>query len=484
MKSGGERQAPGIRKRDNGTAFMAQEILSTDPYLARFNAAKAALPGAAQSWLSELREQAAARFRDLGFPTQRRESWKYTPLKALKDISFKPAGETGQTASLDRVPSLLNETGLNETGLNEAGSPLRATLVGGSFRADLSALDGLPAGATVEPLSALLEREPAALEPWLGQIATDGDQPLLALNTALFDDGLVIRLGKNVVLDSPLELTFLGPLSEEPTQLHPRLLILLDQGAQATLLEHHFGYGETPVFHNGVSEIALGENARLTHLKLQSSPSGTFHFATTHVRQERDSRYESFALNHGAALSRLETRVRLVGTGADCHLNGAYLLRDRQHGDITTVIDHQVPHCTSKEVIKGALDDRARGVFQGLIRVAPDAQKTDGRMLNKTLLLSEKAEIDTKPELEIFADDVQCAHGATTGEIDHDAIFYLRSRGLPEARARSLMVESFLTETVEELSDESLRPLVLERIRDWLGTRQAPVAQREGEPSA
>ncbi|WP_162906893.1 Fe-S cluster assembly protein SufD [Algihabitans albus] len=447
---------------------MAQEILSTDPYLARFNAAKAALPGAAQSWLSELREQAAARFRELGFPTQRHESWKYTPLKALKDLTFKPAGETGQTASLDRVPTLLTES----------DSPLRATLVGGVFRADLSALDGLPAGATVEPLSALLEREPAALEPWLGQIATDRDQPLLALNTALFDDGLVIRLGKNVVLDSPLELTFLGPLSEEPTQLHPRVLILLDQGAEATLLEHHFGYGDAPVFHNGVSEIALGENARLTHLKLQSAPSGTFHFATTHVRQERDSSYESFALNHGGALSRLETRVKLIGTGADCHLNGAYLLRDRQHGDITTVIDHQVPHCTSKEVIKGALDDRARGVFQGLIRVAPDAQKSDGRMLNKTLLLSEKAEIDTKPELEIFADDVQCAHGATTGEIDHDAIFYLRSRGLPEARARSLMVESFLTETVEELSDESLRPLVLERIRDWLGT-QGPQGEEQ-----
>ena len=448
---------------------MAQEILSTDPYLARFNAAKAGLPGAGQSWLSELREQAAARFRDLGFPTQRHESWKYTPLKAMKGVSFAPAGGTGQSASLDRVPSLLAPL------LPESQPPLRATLVGGAFRPDLSSLDGLPAGAEVEALGALLERDPGVLESWLGRIAAEGgdrgDQPLLALNTALFDDGLVIRLGRNVVLDRPLELTLLGPLGDEATQLHPRILIVLEEGAQATLLEHHFGYGDAPVFHNGVSEIALGANARLTHVKLQSAPASTFHFATTHVTQDRDSVYDSFTLNHGAALSRLETRVKLLGEGADCHLNGAYLLRDRQHGDITTAIDHRVPHCTSKEVVKGALDDRARGVFQGLIRVAPDAQKSDGRMLNKTLLLSDKAEIDTKPELEIFADDVQCAHGATAGEIDHHALFYLRSRGLPEARARSLMVEAFLTETVEELRAEALRPLLLERIRDWLGTR-------------
>ncbi len=442
---------------------MAREILSTEPYLARFDAAKAALPGADQSWLAERREQAAARFRDLGFPTQRHEIWKFTPLKALQGLSFRPAAELRQSASIDHVPSLLAED----------QPRLRATLVGGGFRPELSALDGrLPAGASVEPLAACLERDPALLEPWLGRIAADEDQPLAALNTALFEEGLVVRLGRNVVLDRPLELTLVGPLSDAPTQLHPRILVVLDEGAQATLLEHHLGFGEDPVFHNGVTEIALGAGARLTHVKVQSAPAGTFHFATTHVEQARDSAYDSFTLNRGAALSRLETRVRLTGEGADCRLNGAYLLRDRQHGDITTVIDHQVPHCTSREVVKGALDARARGVFQGLIRVAPDAQKTDGRMLNKTLLLSDTAEIDTKPELEIFADDVQCAHGATAGEIDHDALFYLRSRGLPETRARSLMVEAFLAETVEELGAEALRPLLLARIRDWLGTRR------------
>ncbi len=440
-----------------------QEILSTEPYLARFNAAKARLPGAGQSWLDELRETAAARFRDLGFPTQRHEIWKYTPLKALQGIGFTPAGEVARPASLDHVPSLL-----------PAKAPrYRATLVGGVVRPELSSPDEeLPAGATIERLAAALERDPAGLAELLGRVADDRDQPLLALNTALFEDGVVIRLGRNLVLDRPLELTLVGPLAEVPTQVHPRILIVLEEGAQATVLEHHLGFGTEPVFHNGVSEIALGPNARLTHIKVQAAPLETFHFATTHLRQERDSAYDGFTLNRGAGLSRLETRVKLVGEGADCRLNGAYLLRGRQHGDITTVVDHQVPHCTSREVVKGAIDDRGRGVFQGLIKVAPHAQKTDGRMLNKTLLLSEKAEIDTKPELEIFADDVQCAHGATAGAIDDMALFYLRSRGLDEAAARALLVESFLAETVEELGDESLRPLLLERIRDWLQVRR------------
>jgi Fe-S cluster assembly protein SufD len=440
-----------------------QEILSTEPYLARFNAAKSGLPGAGLRWLEALREDAAARFRDLGFPTQRHEIWKYTPLKALQGIGFKPASEVARQTSIDHVPSLLPAE----------AARYRATLVGGVIRPEMSTLeDKLPAGARIEPLAACLERAPDELRDLLGCIASDTDQPLLALNTALFEDGVVIRLGRNVVLDKPLELTFVGPLAEEATQVHPRVLLVLEEGAQATILEHHLGFGDDPVLHNGVTEIALGPNARLTHVKVQATPTETFHFATTHLRQERDSAYDGFTLNRGGALSRLETRVRLVGEGADCRLNGAYLLRGRQHGDITTVVDHQVPHCTSREVIKGAIDERGRGVFQGLIKVAPDAQKTDGRMLNKTLLLSEKAEIDTKPELEIFADDVQCAHGATAGEIDQSALFYLRSRGLDEASARALLVESFLAETVEELGDESLRPLLLERIRDWLQVRR------------
>jgi Fe-S cluster assembly protein SufD len=446
-----------------------QEILSTEPYMARFNAAKAGLPGAGRSWLDALREDAAARFRDLGFPTQKHEIWKYTPLKALSGLSFAPASEAGHDASLDYVPSLL-----------PAEAPrYRAALVGGGWRPEMSTPAGeLPAGVTVEPLAAALERG-VELEDTLGRVADAKDQPLLALNTALFEDGVLVRIGRDVALDKPLELTFVGPLAERPTQVHPRVLVVLETGAEATILEHHVGFGDEAVFHNGVMEIDLGANARLTHVKVQSAPLGTFHFATTHLRQDRDSRYDGFTLNRGAGLSRLETRVRLVGPGADCKLNGAYLLRGRQHGDITTVIDHQVPNCTSREVVKGAVDERGRGVFQGLIRVAPEAQKSDGRMMNKTLLLSEKAEIDTKPELEIWADDVQCAHGATAGEIDSAALFYLRSRGLPEGRARALMVEAFLAETVEELGAETLRPLLLERIGDWLATRP-----HEGETAA
>ncbi len=422
----------------------------------------AALPGAGLPWLAERRARAAERFGALGLPHRRLEAWKYTDLpRALKDRDYRPAREL-EPVSLDAVPALTEEEPL-----------ARLTFVDGLYRPELSRTEALPEGVRLLTLAQALEREPALLEGRLGALTADdgGDDPqqaLLALNAALIDDGLVLLVEAGVTVPGRIELVQLGGLAAEPVYHGPRHLVALGEGARATLVERIQGLGPTGSLANAVTEIRLAERASLTHLRLQEAADEAIELATTRVAQAAGSRYESFALTLGAALSRHELLVTLDGEEAEVALNGAYLLRGSQHGDTTSRIEHRVPNTRASETYKGALDDSARAVFQGMILVERDAQKTDGRMLNKTLLLSEKAEIDAKPELEIYADDVQCAHGATAGEIDSDALFYLRSRGLDERQARALLIEAFLAEAVETLSDESLREPLLERVRAWL----------------
>jgi len=236
------------------------------------------------------------------------------------------------------------------------------------------------------------------------------------------------------------------------------------------VIEHHVSLGGGATFANSATEIELGDGALLHHYKMQAEGPEAFNLGTLHASVGRNAHYDGFGMSLGARLSRNEVAVRLDGEGARCHLNGAYMMRGRQHCDNTTVIEHVVPHTSCREVFKGVLDDEARAVFQGRIVVHPDAQQSDGHQLSKAMLLSEKAEIDAKPELEIYADDVKCSHGATAGDLDHEALFYLRSRGLPEARARNLLIEAFLTESVEAIAAADLCPAFLASIADWLKT--------------
>ena len=430
-------------------------------FVEQFRARKAALPGAALPWLAERREAGIGRFAELGLPTPRVESWKYTSLRPLEKLAF--ATPNGEAVSVDRLPSLL------PAGAGEH----RLVFVNGHFRADLSALGNLPDGARLGSLAALLESDPEFLAENLGRLGDACEQPLLALNAALMDDGLVLHLGRGVDWTTPIEVIHIAAAVERPLAYHPRNLILLEPGSHAVLIEHHVSLGVGVSFANTASEVVLGEGAVLHHYKMQAEGPEAFHFATLHGEIGRNAHYDAFGMSLGARLSRNEISLRLAGEGAGCHLNGAYMIRGQQHCDNTTVIEHLVPNTSCREVFKGVLDDQSRAVFQGRIVVRPGAQKSDGHQLSKAMLLSERAEIDAKPELEIYADDVKCSHGASAGDLDHNALFYLRSRGLPERRARNLLVEAFLSEAVEAISAEDLCPAFLASIADWLSTRHA-----------
>jgi Fe-S cluster assembly protein SufD len=413
------------------------------------------LPGAGIGWIDAMREAGAQRFTKQGLPTQKLESWKYTRLRPLDDTRYQPVTASDVTPKIDAVPGI-------------AGTQARIVFVNGRLRDDLSTLGDLPKGVRFMPLQAMLKDDPAWVEAHMGSIAGDSDQAMLALNEAMMDSGFVLHVAKGVRLTKPVEVVYMGGYNDAAIAYFPRNLIVLDQGAEATLVKHHVGQGVGAYFANAVTEISVGDGAIFKHYKIQAESIHATHVATLHTRIGRDATYEAFALSIGGLLSRTEANITLAGSGAHCGYHGAYMMRGNEHCDNTSVIDMAVPHTTCKQVFKGVLDDEARAVFQGKIHVARDAQKADGRMLNKTLLLSNRAEIDSKPELEIYADDVQCAHGATTGQLDTTALFYLRSRGIPEALARNMLVQSFLGDALDEISNETVRKAFLDRVVHWL----------------
>lgn len=414
-----------------------------------------ALPGDGLDWLKARREAGAERFGKLGLPTQKLESWKYTRLRPLDDTAYTPIADAADATEVKDLPSIGDVAG-------------RLVFVNGRLRQDLSDVNDLPEGVRFGSLEDALAENPEWAEKHIGSVVDDTDQAMLALNDAMMDSGFVLHVAKGVALTKPLEVIYVGGLTEQPAAYFPRNLIVLDANAQATLVKHHIGRGVGAYFANAATEIDVADGAILKHYKVQAESMQATHVTTEHARVGRDATYECFQLSIGGLLSRTEARITLAGEGAHCGFNGAYMMRGNEHCDNTSYIDMAVPHTTCKQVYKGVLDDEARAVFQGKINVARDAQKADGRMLNKTLLLSDSAEIDTKPELEIYADDVQCAHGATTGQLDQTALFYLRSRGIPEALARNMLVQSFLGDALDEITDEHVREVFMDRVVHWL----------------
>ena len=404
-------------------------------------------------WLDALRAEARARFAESGLPTPRQESWKYTNLRPLEKLDFAPAA--GDPVSIDSLPSLLPK----------GQAAQRLVFVNGRYRGDLSTEGELPAGVEVRSLGEVLANGAPELARELGQIAGNGAaQPLLDLNTAMMSDGLLLRIGQGVRLDLPIEVIYLGAAPGAPQAYHPRSLIVMEPDSRAIVVEHHDGIGDGAYFANHACEVRVGDGAALRHYTVQAESNEAFHLSNLHAEVRAGGLYDSFVMARGARLSRREARVRLAAPGAECHVNGVYMLRGAQHCDNTTVIDHLAPETTTREVFRGVLDGRARGVFQGKIVVHPDAQKSDGHQLSKALLLSDTAEIDAKPELEIYADDVKCSHGATAGDIDHEALFYLRARGIPLEAARHMLVEAFLSETINSLAAKGLCPALISSV--------------------
>ncbi len=376
------------------------------------------------------REQAAELFRTGGLPGAREEAWHYTTLRPLADAVFDPpAADPGELLA----------------GLPEIAAP-RLVFAQGRFRADLSTV---PSGISVRTGA-----------PAWGGLARPAIEKLVALNTMLAEDGADIEVADGVDAGTLV----LASLATGGA-FHPRHAIRLGTGARLTLVEVNLGAGA--YLNNPVFSVSVAEDATLVHLRIQNESPGAFHLSTLYAEVGARGTYDSFLLSLGGRLARVEVHARLAGEKSAAHLNAAQLLGGGQHADFTTVVAHDAPATTSRQTVKSVLTGRSRGVFQGKIEVSRHAQKTDGYQMNQALLLSGEAEIDSKPQLEIYADDVKCSHGATVGELDPDQLFYLRSRGVPEAQARSILVRAFLDETLDPIAHEAAREAMEGMISAW-----------------
>ncbi len=423
-------------------------------------------------WLAALRREGAARFEALRFPTTRDEDWRFTDLAPVAKANLGAARAAGPLTEADLTPYLFGH----------AEWP-RLVFANGRFQAELSRLTGLPAAARVEPLADLLADAPELVEETLGQLAVQpASAALVAQNAAGFTDGYAIVLPAGAVVDTPIHVLFVSDANAVLGTTLPRNVVVLGANAVASVVESYLSLADGVALTNTVTEASLGEGARFDHCKVQREGAEAFHLATFDARQERDSYLNSFSFAEGAAISRTNIYTTLAGPGAHATLYGLYLGEGRQQVDHQTRIEHAAPDCTSWEVYKGILDGHSHGVFNGKVYVHPEAQKTDGKQTNKNLLLSETAKVDTKPQLEIFADDVKCTHGATVGSLDAVPLFYLRSRGIPEDEARTLLTYAFAADVLEEIRSRPVVDHLEDLMRAWLakaGRRGRAAAGRE-----
>ncbi|MBO1361400.1 Fe-S cluster assembly protein SufD [Acetobacter sacchari] len=398
-----------------------------------------------------VRHAAVGELRRVGLPGPRVEAWRYTHLRPLAGHEFR---EAAASFDADVVGCALDEV-LPRDGL--LASTPRLVLVNGRFAPELSS----PANGVALPEGVMFERFLAS--PEFDALATPEREPLVALNTALATDGVRLSVAEGAAVGR-IVLVSVAFAGEETVSFHPRHSVSLGTGASLELIEVAVSSGNNAsavtYFHNPVLTCSVGEGAKLTHVKVQKEAAGATHLATVYANIATRGAYDSFTLGLGADLARHEVHARLSGAKAAVHVNGAQLLGEKQVGDITSVITHAAPDCISRQTIRNVLTDHARGVFQGKVHVHQIAQKTDGYQMNQALLLSPHAEIDAKPELEIYADDVKCSHGATVGALDDEQLFYLRSRGVPEAQARRILVEAFLLEVLDLHEDEAGRALL------------------------
>jgi len=406
----------------------------------------APLPDSGITWLDAARRENREAFAAGGLPDTRVEAWKYTALRALAQRSFASGDANAQTRAVD--PSILALPGVDGP---------RLVFVNGVFRADLSALDSVPAGLTLQPLSQALQGDPEPLRFALSRHYRETGDAFARVNAASADDGVVLRVDANVKVVTPVQLLFVGAAAEVDLAWHARNVIELGEGAELTLVEQHVGSGEQVHLATLVSDIKLREGARLHHIVLQNAAIGANLIRRSGLRLHARAQATLHVLELGGALVRHDLQAELIGDGAQLDTRGVFMPHGRQHIDTQLAIRHQALNTTSSSNWRGVANDRARGVFRGAIVVAPGADGSDASLSNKNLLLSPSAEIDTKPELEIHADEVKAAHGATVGQLDERSLFYLRSRGIPQAEARALLTAAFCRAVLDDLPNEALR---------------------------
>jgi Fe-S cluster assembly protein SufD len=409
----------------------------------------AGLAANAPAWpvvsLQRLRRAALERFEQLGIPGKREEEWRQTNVTPLGRTSFERAA--------DGVPS---EAELAALPLADLDVP-RIVLVNGRWAPALSRLDGLPSGVRVERLHEAMSSSAEAIEPLLGRLAPFDSHAFTALNTAAFEDGAVVRFDAGVVARTPIHVVHVTTPSEGPTVSHPRLLIVAGPRAEGAVIESYHGTDGSAYLTNAVTELSVAESAMLDHVRVQWEGADAWHVGAVHVLQARDSRYVNHNVSFGARLARHDIRSVLDGEGAEATLDGLYVAVDSQHVDNHTVLDHARPHCPSHELYKGILAGRAQAVFNGRIIVRPDAQKTDAKQSNKSMLLTNDAFFNDTATTEIYTDDVRCTHGATIGHLEDDALFYLRARGIGVAEARAILIHGFLGDILERIPHAAVR---------------------------
>jgi Fe-S cluster assembly protein SufD len=464
-----------------------------------YTQSKEDLPGCSLPWLTALRESAIDSFASQGLPDSKDENWKYTKINQLEQTDYALA--QGSTISgIDALPAQvlasLHSLGEHSLGDNSLGGHC-LVFVNGYYNERLSTLERLPDEIILCSFAHALGSHPEMIASVLGKIANYQDQAFTALNTALMSDGVFLWAPENIRIDAPIHCLFISTATSQPIISYPRLLLVLKDNAELTLVEHYIDVDETDSdaeltsgdaekskaknknknnhnLVNTVTEIRLSPHAHLNHYKLQHGSIHSCHIAAMYVEQQQASNFTSHSYSLGAELARNDIQVRLTGINADCSLNGAYLVDGSQHVDYHTEIIHLAPGCNSQQVYKGVVQSHARAVFNGKVLIQPEAQQSNARQINKNLLLSENGEVDTKPELQIYADDVICSHGATVGQLDTLALFYLQSRGFSKKDAEAWLVYAFVSEVLEHITNPAMRKFILlpviEQLNQLIGT--------------
>jgi Fe-S cluster assembly protein SufD len=413
---------------------------TANPWLASLLAGHARVPARPHGWLNRLRSDALERAHELTLPTIRQEDWRFTDLSPLYQLAFRAAGPAATPAGLGLEPVVAPEAGA------------RLVFVDGQFLPGLSTL--VSEGVVVTTLGAALESHGDLVESHLAQVAPYGDDAFRAINTAYLADGALVLVARSAAARAPVQLIFATTQADVAT--HPRCLVVAEAGSEVTVIEDYVGLQDGAACVNAVTEIAVGANAHVRHVRRQHEAGASFHIATCAVRLERDASYRSVAVAAGARISRYNLNVLQAGEGTSCQLDGLALVRGRQLADTHSFVDHAHPHGTSRQLHKCVVGGHAHAVFNGRIMVRHGAQRTDSAQESRNLLLSRRAHVDTKPQLEIFADDVKCSHGATVGQLEAEELFYLRSRGLSEPAARGLLTYGFAAEIVDRIPVPSI----------------------------
>jgi Fe-S cluster assembly protein SufD len=423
-----------------------------------FAVARDRLPGAAK--VADTRQQAFEAYERAGLPHRRIEDWKYTDLRVLMR-EVLPLAPAPDAAALTRAAAALK--------LHAIDGVRKLVLVDGVFAPKLSDLANLEKGLGIRSLREALEAGDATLHAQL--FAPDNSNPMVALNSAMMTDGVVIEVADGAVLTEPVHVVHIAS-GTTPSAMFTRSLLKVGKSASATLVESYIAAdgAKTYQVHDSLI-VSIGDNARLDHIRLTEDSRDAFNISSSVVRLGARAHFNTFGMNTGSLVSRYQATIAFAGEGSKVETNGVNLLNGRQHADTTLFMDHAVPNCASREIFRAVVDDRGHSVFQGRIIVQPKAQKTDAKMMTRALLLSDEAEADNKPELEIFADDVTCGHGATTGALDDSLLFYLRARGLSEKEAQALLIQAFVGEAIESVVDDRLRELAIAAAQRWLAAR-------------